>query len=327
MIRDSFNAHVAYIQHMCLCGGPDTADYECHLTWYDRLASQIAGGQFSTEQIDALRNAFGDAYRTSETMQGAAHVKQYGYPGDFSVIERIYSNDKSSDPRLRKFDEFFHAQAAPQAVRNRKDYFKNLIRELRSQSDVPLRVLNLACGPCREMKELFDEGIDGVEFVCVDGDESAISHAKQVLNNDVRVEFVQRNILRYTPTAPFHLVWSAGLFDYFDDRVFVRLFRRFLQFVAPGGEIVIGNFGMENPTRSYMEALAQWYLHHRTDAKLNELVSAAGANGLHHVCVDGEPLGINRFVRVACAPATVRFDAKHGIHPPTHDSRSPEHRG
>ena len=327
MIRDSFNGHIAYIQHMSSCGGPEIADYESHLNWYDGLALQIAGGHFSTEQVAALRSAFGDAYLTSKTMQGAAYVKQYGYPGDFSVIERIYSNTTSTDPRLRKFDEFFHAQAAPQAVRNRKQYFKDLIRELRSRIEGPLRVLNLASGPCREMKELFDEGIEGVQFVCVEGDELAISHAKGLLRNDERVEFVQRNILRYRPSTKFHLVWSSGLFDYFVDRVFVRLFSRFLEFVAPGGEIVIGNFGLENPTRNYMEALAQWYLHHRSDAKLTELVNAAGATGTHRVSIECEPTGINRFVRVACSPASVRFDLEYESQRPAHDSPSRERRG
>src|SRR6202007_1419306 len=92
--------------------------------------------------------------------------------------------------------------------------------------------------------------------------------------------------------------WAAGLFDYFSDRLFVRVVKRLLHAVRDGGELVIGNFGPDNPSRTYMEVLGQWHLQHRSASRLSALATQAGVPP-ESVRVECEPEGVNLFLRIA----------------------------
>ena len=66
-----------------------------------------------------------------------------------------------------------------------------------------------------------------ITFDCVEIDSKAIELATQ-LNHTFckRVRFIHKNALRLRPTRQYDLIWSAGLFDYFDDRLFRVALRR-----------------------------------------------------------------------------------------------------
>jgi len=312
---NSFEFHVEYAKAIVSNCGPDPNQYESHLDWYTKLNEQMKSGQITTEQRNKLSAIFGTAY-SSETMQGHAHVKPLGYAGDFQIIEKIYDSWISPDQRLRKYDLFFHEQHAAIAVRNRKKYFQTLVRNICERETDTVTVLNLASGPCREIRELFDETPDlPVRFLNVDIDERAIAYAKEVLGEHVdKTEFVQQNIFRFRPKEKYSLIWSAGLFDYFDDRTFYRILSRFVDSLEPDGELVIGNFGIDNPTKGYMEALATRYLHHRSDGQLVELAKLAGAKlERHRVRIGFESTRVNRFLHIMQAKKTIRWDMPHGI--------------
>ena len=55
------------------------------------------------------------------------------------------------------------------------------------------------------------------------------------------------------------------------DRLSVAVAGRMLSAVTPGGEIVIGNFAVGDPSQAYME-LGGWFLHHRTADELKVLL-------------------------------------------------------
>ena len=82
----------------------------------------------------------------------------------------------------------------------------------------------------------------------------------------------------------------------FDDGVFVRIMRRYLRALAPGGELVVGNFCRTNPSRPQM-VLQDWILHHRTAATLESLAAAAGG-AAGSVSVGREPEAVNLFLHV-----------------------------
>jgi len=92
------------------------------------------------------------------------------------------------------------------------------------------------------------------------------------------------------------LVWSAGFFDYLNDRLFVCALRRYWRMVAPGGELVLGNFSTSNPSRTYME-LGRWFLFHRTEDQLKELALRAGVSP-DATRVAQESAGVNLFLHI-----------------------------
>lgn len=109
-------------------------------------------------------------------------------------------------------------------------------------------------------------------------DERAIQYAKNLNYKYLhRINFINKNILRFKTDSRFDMIWSAGLFDYFDDKAFVVLIKRFKGWLKEDGEIIIGNFNEDhNPSRAYMELFGEWYLNHRTEEQLYHLADEAG---------------------------------------------------
>ncbi|MEL6589466.1 MAG: class I SAM-dependent methyltransferase [Bacteroidota bacterium] len=228
-----------YISDVMRNNGPEEAQYQEHLEWYNQLNHEIQNGIWTKEEIDQMRDLFGKAYKSTETLQGFVFVKPHGYAGDFEVIEKIYGKKVNRSPLYSKFDLFFQAQSAPNAVRNRKEYFKKILKEKLAHSQKKLRVLNLASGPCRGIKEyLAGESNHHFQIDCIDVDAKAIQHAKSLLEGSAgaaNVRFVQENIFRFKPTEQYDLIWSAGLFDYFDDKTFSRILSRYKDSMALNG--------------------------------------------------------------------------------------------
>jgi SAM-dependent methyltransferase len=274
-------------------GGPDATEYS---TLNELLGVAYRTGSAESVAVE-IRNSLADV-TSADTMQGFALRKPHGYAGDFEMIDRIYGRHVCSDDRYAKWDLFFHAQAAPAAVRNRKTYFHLLLDGL-SEHTPTARVLKVGSGPGRSMYEWMSRNSEaGLSFDCVEIDAKAIEYAQRLNKPHAnRVRFFRKNALRYRPTTTYELIWSAGLFDYFDDRIFMSLLSRLLGAVKPGGELVIGNFAEGNPSQGYMELVGDWRLQHRSAEALLELAIRSGVDK-DSVRIGWEPLGVNLFLHI-----------------------------
>jgi len=137
-------------------------------------------------------------------------------------------------------------------------------------------------------------------FDCIDIDEKAINHARSLCNDfKERIIFHHCNILRFRTEAVYNLIWSAGLFDYLNDRTFRYLLSRLLRMVSYGGELVIGNFSKANPSRGCME-FGEWFLEHRNDDDLMSLSSDCGIKK-RDISIATEQEGINLFLHISKA--------------------------
>jgi SAM-dependent methyltransferase len=244
-----------------------------------------------------LSQAFGEAMSPA-TLQGMGYHRPHGYPGDFEVIDKIYVRHHSANPRLTRWDAYFHSQPPSRAVRNRKTYFHNLLDQHYARRR-PLRVLNLASGSGRCMFEWLSAHPEAdASFSCVELDPNAITYAAALNQEFVsQVNFEQKNAIRYRPSAQFDLVWVAGLFDYFSDKVFQAVFQRLLPAVADQGELVIGNFAPRG-RHPYME-FGGWALHYRSAGHLASLAEGCGvaADAIH---IGAEPEAVNLFLHIKC---------------------------
>jgi extracellular factor (EF) 3-hydroxypalmitic acid methyl ester biosynthesis protein len=66
----------------------------------------------------------------------------------------------------------------------------------------------------------------------------------------------------------FDFIYSMGLFDYLTAPVARAVLARTVDLLAPGGEIVVGNFHVTTPTRTYMDYWADWTLIYRSEESL-----------------------------------------------------------
>ncbi len=104
-----------------------------------------------------------------------------------------------------------------------------------------------------------------------------------------------RNIIRYgLPLNDIHLIYSAGLFDYFTDPVAIYAARRLTEALVPGGCLVIGNFSMNNPNQFAMGLIMDWNLIYRSEQTMNDLYGNIGSSYL----LEKEENGINLFANI-----------------------------
>ena len=270
--------------------GPDREDYQQVFSFIE---------QMEASEIEAFREAMQPILNPG-TIIGFSFTKPFGYNGDFFIIEKIYQHYVSSDPRYKKWDEFFHTFPAAIAVVNRKKLAIDVLKGLISKSSEKQGdILILGSGPVTEVYEFLKEHPQSqLQFDLIDLDKRAIDYAK--VKNKIflaKMEFFNCNIIRFTPAKTYDLIWSAGLFDYFKDKHFVYLLKKYYEYLNPGGEMIIGNFGNGNPSRKIMEILGDWFLVHRSTDELIGFALQAGIPA-SKIEVDSEPLGINLFLRI-----------------------------
>ena len=289
---------LAALDALIAAGGPKPGDYPMIDQFIQGLYNEIKEGTISDEEVAQLKNLFTDDF-LHNTIQGHGFRKPMGYAGDYKIIDLIYRRHINSEPSYKNWDEYFHQHPATRAVRIRKDFFKAQMLQRLTSSTEPVRLLNVASGPARDLAELFNIIAPAkLSAVCVELDERAIEYASVLCRDFIhQIEFKRRNILRFTTTEKFDVIWSAGLFDYFDDKTFVMIVKRFLTWLQPGGEIILGNFSKNNPSRGYMELFGEWFLIHRSVEELISLAQEAGA-ARANITVEQEPLGINLFLKI-----------------------------
>ena len=280
----------AYIEGIFLKNGPDEEDY---LEFFG-LVDQV-----KAEEIDSFRKKIAPILNPN-SLFGFSYTKPFGYSGDFFIIEKIYQHYVNPDEKYRKWDIFLHSAPAVIAVVNRKTLAIEIFEKLNAKSmGLQQDVMILGSGPVTETFEFFEKNPDNsLVFDLLDMDKRAITYAKSKNRKYLsKMTFHNRNVIRFTPEKKYDLIWSAGLFDYFKGKHFVFLLKKYYEYLKEDGELIIGNFNRENPSRRAMEILGDWFLYHRSPDELKQFAIQAGVEE-SKIDVFQEPLGVNLFLRV-----------------------------
>lgn len=235
------------------------------------------------------------------------YSKPRGYAGDYFTIEKIYVNEPDGAGRIGAVvDRLFLELPAAYAVRNRRALLAEEINATIVQKESgPARILSLACGPAREIADVFGQLKDRTKLVAtlLDLDLQALAFVgdwrdKAGLKN--RVHLLNQNLISLAlgratlQIQPQDLVYSIGLIDYFDDKMVVKLLDFIYSVLAPGGRVILGNFHPRNPTRALMDYLLEWRLIHRTEADMDRLFQASLFRR-PTTRIRFEPMGVNLF--------------------------------
>ena len=226
-----------------------------------------------------------------------ARERPLGYSGDFLIIDWIYTKKIASNGQGKLLDLLFQSYEGAQAVRNRKDYFINKCLELSHLKKCRIDILNLGCGPCRDVFEIFQASENGenLHFHCIDNEAKAIDYAKKLLapiEVQKNICLDHANVLRFRTSKEYDLIWVAGLFDYLEDRVAVLLLKKVWRHLKNGGQIIFGNFSPTNPARKGMDIMLHWKLIHRS---AHDLIGLCQKADLPFSEIESEPLGVNLF--------------------------------
>jgi SAM-dependent methyltransferase len=133
------------------------------------------------------------------------------------------------------------------------------------------KVLNIACGSCREMHEIVPE-IEkaGAHFKCIDLDSEALDFALNRLSyaglSADRAEFIQYNALRMfdyeTAVSAFGMqdvIYSVGYFDYLADDFLVKLLNTLYLMLNPGGKLIAAFKDANRYRPQAYHWFADWY--------------------------------------------------------------------
>ncbi len=256
------------------CSMPD-ADKEALLEEITMLNDSMlqACAQFEQEVNDPLALKQAQVYfreKTHPILSKSYAINRcrtwpQGQQGDFMTLELAYKNMPMSEGIGYYLDLYFMATTLGVGVRERVVKMRDLLKqELNSGSN--RKILDVACGSCREVFELAPEiKASGSKFTCVDLDPAALDFALDRFAyaglTDEHTELVQYNALRMfdveTAQTQFgmqDIIYSIGFFDYLPDDFLVKLLNSLYTLLNPGGKL-IASFKDAN---RYRPQLFQW---------------------------------------------------------------------
>jgi len=188
-----------------------------------------------------------------------AYDRPRGYPGDFELFEIIYNNKPIAENKTFGFycDKFFLNNAYAMAARARKNKMKNILQDFMENSNLStIRLLNIACGPSREIRELVADPLllseisgKNIVFTGLDNDKDALKFSKSALSNlpsNIETRFLHENVLNLFRDGKYYnligkqdVIYILGLTEYLPDRIFKRLLRFLFQLLDEKGMLVV----------------------------------------------------------------------------------------
>ncbi|UCF91838.1 MAG: cyclic nucleotide-binding domain-containing protein [Desulfobacterales bacterium] len=241
-----------------------------------------------------------------------AYYKPKGYPGDYLMMEMIYRNQPEGDGKFGTIADSWLLEGVPaKAVRGRRKLLAEQLELLSCQrvgNGQPIRIMNLACGSCRELFDFLAkcDYTEKIEALCVDIDSEALQYTNRQVNvfsHKASIRLMNENLVKWSlgrirhDFPPQDIIYSSGLTDYLDRRLVLKLITRCYEQLKPGGVLIIGNFGTRNRDRAFMEHILNWRLIHRDQNEFEDLFAASPFG--RKIEVLSEEQGINLFALAA----------------------------
>jgi extracellular factor (EF) 3-hydroxypalmitic acid methyl ester biosynthesis protein len=235
-------------------------------------------------------------------LMARTNLKPRGYAGDSEMMRMIYLNDYQGDSTFSKLmQKYTVGTPAAQSVRNRRmiinDTLLKFADKIHSRQKEKLRILSVACGPASEIEDILvsKPNFEKYHFTLLDQDRMALNDATRLVDKiekisgaKVQVDYVQASVRTMLADktimdrlGKFHFIYSMGLFDYLSTPVAKIVIESLYRLLKQGGELIIGNFHVSNPSRNFMEYWGDWYLIHRTESEIRDLLPDADSADAH----------------------------------------------
>jgi SAM-dependent methyltransferase len=220
-----------------------------------------------------------------------AKTKPRGYPGDYELLTAIYDRKPKARGLGGYLDLYFLNTTLARAVRARLLAAKMfLVQELgRRRSDVS--ILNVACGPCRELADgLLYRPDRRVHLTCVDSDRQALEYVQGNITsvgvdlpdtncecyNALRMSAARSNIRKF---GRCDIIYSVGLFDYVPDKYLVPMLQGLRDSLNQDGVLYVAFKDAERYDKTEYQWHVDWHFFQRTEGDCRELMRQAGFDG------------------------------------------------
>ncbi len=244
--------------------------------------------------------------------------KPLGYAGDYEMMNMIHRNEPEGKSLYEKLIHLLLVSQWPaMSVRNRIAHLKkNLVSETArvARASRRIRILNVGCGPARELQGFLQESSLSHEVDCMllDFNQETLDYASgklhelrdkhsrrtQISTVNMSVNQLLRRAVRQGDLGldgSFDLIYCAGLFDYLSEHTCAELVNLFHGNLLPGGLVLVANMDDSKPFRNFIEFVLDWQLIYRSPQEVGRF-SPRHAQEL--TTVVAEPAAVNLFLHV-----------------------------
>jgi extracellular factor (EF) 3-hydroxypalmitic acid methyl ester biosynthesis protein len=244
--------------------------------------------------------------------------KPLGYAGDYEMMNMIHRNRPEGGSLYEKLIHFLLVSQWPaQSVRNRVAHLKTHLLEETARvvrSGRRARILNVGCGPAREVQDFVKETplANEADFVLLDFNEETLGYVRDQINQSknqfsrqTRVETRRvsvHHLLRqnaqqehFGSGPDFDLIYCGGLFDYLSEPTCQSLMNLFYDWLRPGGAVIVANMNDSKPFRNFIEFVLDWQLIYRDSGKMLALAPERVRNAARVIT---EPTSVNLFLHL-----------------------------
>jgi SAM-dependent methyltransferase len=210
------------------------------------------------------------AYFLQDPFTNWSFVKPRGYSGDAALLDFFYFHPDIAELVLNASPVgkaiYTFTSRAPSSIggRERLQILTKYVDDTAFAKPHEAEVLSIACGNLREAATsagLFTGCLK--RWVALDQDPQSVEVvAKDYAGTAVEAAdgSVRTVLLRGDKLGSFDLVYASGLYDYLADKVAVKLAKKCLSLLKPGGKFMFANFAKDIVVDGYMELFMNWEL-------------------------------------------------------------------
>ncbi|MBB4954324.1 SAM-dependent methyltransferase [Agrobacterium vitis] len=218
-----------------------------------------------------------------------SYVKPRGYSGDAQLIDFIYGHPSLADeiasatPTGLALYETNRNSSASIAVRERRDLLTQHIDEIASSRGADTEILTIAAGHLREANRSSALKAQAIKrWIALDQDPLSVGSIRrdfaqtciEPVDGSVRSVLTNGHDL-----GTFDFIYAAGLYDYLNDKVSIKLTRKCLEMLKPNGVFMFANFSEDIIADGYMETFMNWALLLRTEQDMWRIIHNSTAGG------------------------------------------------
>jgi SAM-dependent methyltransferase len=211
--------------------------------------------------------------------------KPRGYSGDAQLLDFIYGHPSVADkineasPLGKALYDYTKDASSSVAVRERRDLLTQHVDQIASSRGSEAEVLTIAAGHLREANRsvALKEG-RLKRWVALDQDPLSVgSISRDFAGTCIEaVDGSVRGILGGRHDfGKFDFVYAAGLYDYLNDKVSMKLTQRCLDMLKPNGVFLFANFATDIKVDGYMETFMNWALLLRSEEDMLRIIKGS----------------------------------------------------
>ncbi|MBL8820121.1 MAG: class I SAM-dependent methyltransferase [Planctomyces sp.] len=256
--------------------------------------ADVGEQRFRDEIIPACRSHRLFSVIQQDPYSARAFHKPRGYAGDAVMLDFVYDGNPPADVTALGKAVFLGTTRTTNglSVLHRRNYLSQLVNDVSRQVS-GARVCSLAAGHLREAAGVSAIQHCGLqEWLAIDQDGESLEvvqrdyHSPTLRTLKASVVDLIRGKLEL---QPYDLIYSAGLFDYLNDRLAAKTADAMFRLVRPGGRLVISNFTPESAGRHFMQAFMDWELIYRDHSDMLRLTETLPESNLQWANVEADP--------------------------------------